>query len=411
VRSTTYRELFRQPLLGWQALTGLLAQITQGAWGVGIILVVRGEGRSLALAGSIVGALAIVAGVARPIQGRIIDRRGPGLLLAACGVVHSAALAGIVGLAHAHAPAIVLIALGALAGAALPPVSTSERAAWGGVVAESERTAAYSVVYLTQQLAILGGPLLLSILIELANASVALIGVAAVSCAGSLAFAALLAAVRVEHETHEADREPSLLRQPGMALMIGVAVMTGAVIGALEVASPTIASAHHAPAASGLLIAALSVGGIVGAVLYGSRRWRLGPSGRLVLLLGALTAILALTIPVDALVVVGVLLLLAGLALNPSLTTISLLVDQYISRASAAEAFGWLSLGISGGTGVADAITAILTRPEHPETAFVIAAAAAAGATALGVLTYARGGSYAAYRRSRSPRAAARRRA
>jgi MFS family permease len=411
VRSSAYRELFRQPALGWQALTGLLAQITQGAWGVGIILVVRGEGRSLALAGSIVGALAIVAGVARPIQGRIIDRRGPGPLLAVCGVVHSAALVGIVGLAHAHAPAIALIAVGALAGAALPPVTSSERAIWGTVVAESERTAAYSLVYLTQQLAILGGPLLLAILIELANASVALIAVAAVACLGSLAFAALLAAVPIEHGTHEADREPSLLRQPGMVLMIGVAAMTGGVIGALEVASPTLATAHHAPAASGLLIAALSVGGIAGALLYGGRRWRMGPSGRLVLLLAALTAILALTIPVDSLVVVGALLLLAGLALNPSLTTISLLVDQYISRASAAEAFGWLSLGISGGTGAANAITAALTRPQHPQTAFVLAAAAAAAATALGVVTYARGASFAAYRRSRSPRGAARRRA
>ncbi len=380
--SSAYRELFRIPGVRWQALGGFVAQLTQGASGIGIILVVRSATGSLALGGAVVGALSLAAGFARPIQGRVIDRRGSRAVMVACGVVHPSALAGIVGLAHVHAPGVLLVALGALSGAALPPVSTSMRVEWGLALAGSDRTAAYSLVYLCQELSILVGPLILSAVIAAANASLALIVVAALSLAGTLAFAALLPGRR-ERSQLDSIRPRGVLREPGMRALVGIAVLVGAVAGGLEVAAPTVATAHHAPAASGLLIAALSIGGIVGAAIYGSRRWRAPPGRRLVLLLAGLTTALGLTIPTAGLVLLGALLLLAGLAFNPSLTTISLLVDPQVSPGSAGEAFGWLSFGLAGGTGAASAITAALTRPAHPQTAFLITTIFAAGATAV----------------------------
>lgn len=140
--------------------------------------------------------------------------------------------------------------------------------------------------------------------------------------------------------------------------MLAVALLVGAVIGALEVAAPRLASAHHAPAAGGLLIASLSVGGILGAVIYGSRRWRARPQARLLGLLALLTAALALMIAGHGLLVVGALLLLGGIALNPVLTTFSLLIDQHVCARTAGEAFGWLSTALVAGTGAASAIAA-----------------------------------------------------
>jgi predicted MFS family arabinose efflux permease len=84
--------------------------------------------------------------------------------------------------------------------------------------------------------------------------------------------------------------------------------------------------------------------------------------------------------------VVGALLLLAGMALNPALTTFSLLIDQHVC-AGAAEAFGWLSTALSAGTGAASAIAAAVAQHEHSARAvFVVAAVAGAAATAVGVL-------------------------
>ena len=380
--SSAYGELLALTAIRRQALAGLIAQITQGAGSVGTILVIRGHGGSLPVAGAVVGAISVAAGLARPVQGWLIDRRGSRTLMASCGLIHPAALIGIVGLAQLGAPSATLILVGAIAGLTLPPVSQSMRKVWGSVVPVSERTAAYSLVYLVQELAVLGGPLLLSAVIALANPSLALIVVAAVAASGAIWFA-LLAPVGAEPPVPHPRQARSVLRAPGLRVLVGLAALTGGVIGALEVGAPTIASAHHARAASGLLIAAIAVGGIAGAVVYGGRRWTAAPDRRLFVLLAALTGALAATIPVSNLVVLAIVLLLAGFVLNPALTTISVLVDHHITPSAAAEAFGWLSFGIAGGTGAASALAGALTHPSHPATAFVVSACIAATATGL----------------------------
>jgi len=115
-------------------------------------------------------------------------------VLAVCGIVHPAALIAIAGLSRVPGLGSLLIVLGALAGLALPPVSTSMRADWGKLVAAGERTAAYSLVYLVQELSILAGPLLLAGMIAAASASAALITVALVAAVGTLGFAASIRA-------------------------------------------------------------------------------------------------------------------------------------------------------------------------------------------------------------------------
>ena len=349
--SSSYRVLLRLSAVRWQVATGLLAQVTQGAAAVGIILVVRQHTGSLALAGGVVGALSIAAGVSRPVQGRQIDRRGPRDVMALCGVTHALALGGIVGFSELHAPGGFLVALGSLAGLALPPVSTSMRVEWANVVIGDDRTAAYSLVYLTQELAILTGPLILAGIIAAASASLALSAVAAIAAAGSVGFAASIRSPG-GHRSPPVTPSGIVLRIRGMQLLLAVALLAGAVIGGLEVAAPTLATASGAPAAAGILIASLSVGGILGATIYGSRRWRARPSRRLLLLLALLTVALVLMIAAHSLLIVGALLLLAGIPLNPALTTFSLLVDQHVSPGGAGEAFGWLSTAIAGGTGV-----------------------------------------------------------
>lgn len=375
-----YRVLLRSPAVRWQALAGLLAQTTQGAGAIGIILVIRGHHGSLALAGAVVGAVSIAGGLARPAQGRFIDRHGARGLMAATGIVHPAAVGAIVALSDARAPGGVLVALGMLAGVSLPPVSTCMRVVWGAAAGDGDRTSAYSLVYLTQELAVLTGPLLLSAVVAASGPSTALVAVAIVTGVGTLGFAASLPP-DLDRGAPPHEHGGAVLRAPGMRVLLATGGLVGAVIGAIAVGVPTFATAHHSPAASGLLIALLSIGGIAGAAVYGGRRWALAPTGRLLLFLGALTIATAVTITAPTFIVLGALLALVGLPLNPSLTTISLLVDSHVTAATAAEAFGWLSTGLAGGAGVSSAIAGAVTHPGQPRPAFIVAAVAALGAT------------------------------
>ena len=381
-----YRVLLRSPAVRWQALAGLLAQTTQGAGAIGIILVIRGHHGSLALAGAVVGAVSIAGGLARPVQGRFIDRRGARGLMAATGIVHPAAVCAIVALSDAGASGAVLVALGVVAGASLPPVSACMRVVWGAAAGNRDRTSAYSLVYLTQELAVLTGPLLLSAVVAASGPSAALVTVAIVTGVGTLGFAASLAP-DLDRGVLPQEHGGAVLRAPGMRVLLATGGLVGAVIGAIAVGVPTFATAHHAPAASGLLIALLSVGGITGATVYGARRWELAPTGRLLLFLAALAIATAATIAAPGLIILGALLALVGLPLNPSLTTISLLVDSHVTPATAAEAFGWLSTGLAGGAGVSSAIAGAVTDPGQPRPAFIVAAIAAVSATLLVAVT------------------------
>jgi predicted MFS family arabinose efflux permease len=172
-----------------------------------------------------------------------------------------------------------------------------------------------------------------------------------------------------------------------MQSLLAVAILLGGVIGAVEIGIPTLAIAHGAPALAGVLIAVLSVGGVIGALLYGARRWVAGPAARLLWLLAAVAGSVALMITTSSLPVIGLLLAVEGLAINPALTTLSLLVDSETPGPTASEAFGWLSTGISAGGGAGAAIAgALVHHGRDARSAFIAAAIAAAAATALALV-------------------------
>lgn len=382
--TTATRSVLREPGAVFQAVSGLVAQLTQGAASIAIVLVVREHTGSVALAGVVAGASAIGAGVARPLQGRLMDRNGLARLNVVCGLVHPAALIAIVGVSAVDGPHALLVALGVVAGLALPSISTAMRVAWGEAAGDNDRTAAYSMVYLTQELSLLTAPLIFAALTATYSASTGLIVVALLSGVGTIAFAASVRSVHLERHPPAQRRRASVLRAPGMLLLLASAGAVGGVIGGIEVGVPTLATAHHKPAAAGLLIAMLSIGGIAGAAAYGSRQWAADPRARLLWLTSAITACAAVMVATEGLVVLGLLLLITGLALTPALTTLSVLVDRLTQAPTGAEAFGWLSTGISAGTGATAALAGVLVQHGGSvRPAFVVAAVAAACATLL----------------------------
>lgn len=379
--TTTSRSVLRQPGATVQAFSGLVAQLSQGAFAIAIVLVVSQHTGSAALAGAVAGAVSVAAGLSRPLQGRLMDRRGLVRLNALCGIAHPAALIAIVGVSADDGSHALLLVLGVVAGLALPPISTAMRVAWGEAAGDHDRTAAYSMVYLTQELSLLFAPLIFAALTATSSAAVGLVVVAALSGAGTIAFATSVRSLRTVHAPQRQHRG-NLLRIGRMRQLLAVAGAVGGVIGGIQVGVPTLAAAHHKPAAAGILVAMLSIGGIIGAAAYGTRAWATGARVRLVWLTSGLTVCAAAMVAAEGLVIVGLLLLLVGLALNPALTTLSLLVDRLTAEPTAAEAFGWLSTGIAAGTGGAAAIAGVLVQHgDGARPAFAVAAVAAAAAT------------------------------
>jgi MFS family permease len=378
--------LLRDRLALRQGAAGLVAQLTQAAAGLGIILVVREAGGSLSLAGAAAGAFLIATGAARPVQGRLMDLHGPPPVLVPCAALHLAGFAGLVAWTQADGASWPVLLFAIPIGLGEPPVSASMRLAWGRMAESEDRTAAYSVVTLTQEVAVLLGPLLLAGVVAVASAAAAVLVVGGLSSAGTLALAAVM-----PRQLHPEAAEPrrSALRSRGVRLALAVNLAFALALGCIELAIPALAGERDVPAVSGLLLATMSVGGILGAIAYASRRWGLSASGRLSLLLVLYAIALAPLIATPSFALMILPLLLAGAAINPIVTTVALLVEDH-AGAAAAEAFGWQSTSLAVGSAAGNALSGPLAQHHGSSAAFAAGAIAAAAAAVLALLARAR---------------------
>src|SRR6202035_3333986 len=100
---------------------------------------------------------------------------------------------------------------------------------WAGAAGEGERTAAYSLVYMIQELAILTGPLIFAGLVAVDSAAVALLAVIVVGSAGTLAFAASVRRLPGRRSGPTERARTAVLGLRNMQLLMLVAMLVGGV--------------------------------------------------------------------------------------------------------------------------------------------------------------------------------------
>jgi predicted MFS family arabinose efflux permease len=244
-----------------------------------------------------------------------------------------------------------------------------------------DRTAAYSLVTLTQEAAILLGPLLLALMVAVASAAAGILVVGALSSVGTLALAALMP--RGGHLS--GARPSSALRAAGVRLALVVNLVFALAIGCADLGIPALAGERGAPAVSGLLLAAMSVGGILGAIAYAARRWNSATPSRLSVLLALFATAMAPLIATPSFAVMVIPLVFAGAAINPIVTTVALLVADH-AGAAAAEAFGWQSTSLALGAAAGNVLSGPLAEAHGAGAAFAAAAIAALLAAVLAAL-------------------------
>ncbi len=210
-----------------------------------------------------------------------------------------------------------------------------------------------------------------------ASGALALSVIGAIAAGGTLVLARL---VRRTPVVQARTARGGVWHVPALRVLLAIAGAVGAAFGALEVAAPAVAVAQGVPALGGVLVAAFSLGGVLGVLLYGARRWTASPARRLVVLLLLLSiAVAPLAALRDAVPLSGAVLFLTGLALSPVLTTLSVLVAEHVPTASA-EAFGWLSTWISLGEAGGSAAAGLVAQSAGPSSGFVVAALGASAA-------------------------------
>jgi MFS family permease len=385
---SAYAAVLRAPHVAALIAATLLARFPIGINALAIVLYLRAERGSFAVAGAVAGALAAGSGVGAPVQGRMVDALGQRRVLVPLGIVHAGALGALVASTEAGAPVAVLIAFGLLAGFAIPPTSSVLRSMWPDLLRDRPDLiqAAYALDSVMIELIFILGPLVTALVATVLEPQAALALSAASVVTGTIAFTALPPS-RAMRPQPDRPRTGALgaLGSPGVRTLVLTSLPAGIGIGICEVTLPAFSHASGEAATAGILLAVWSLGSAVGGLVYGALPNR-PPLNRVHLVvaallpLGLLPMAAAPSVPAMALLVIP-----AGLFIAPLLATRNELVGWVAPEGARTEAYTWPVTAFVGGIAVGSALAGAIVEAASWRTAFLVAGAIAAVGTLIAI--------------------------
>jgi MFS family permease len=335
---------------------------------------------SFAAAGIVTAAYAVALGIAGPLLGKLVDRRGQTAVLLGSALA-SAALLVAVAVAPANAPVALLVAFAGGIGAATPPLGACLRTLLPSVLPQGAVRGAYTVDATASELAWVSGPPLALGIAAVFSTGAALVAAGAVLLAGTVAFALEPASRSWRPAATVGRPRGGSLHTPAMRTLVAILVGVGVLFGGVEVAVAAASDALGSTAAAGPLLALWGAGSLLGGMLAVRLGGAHGATG-LVLVLGLLTAgHLALVPAAGSVVALGAVLTVAGAAIAPTYAAVYAMVDHAAPAGTVTEAFAWLATAIAIGASVGAAAAGAVADQAGPGAAFALAGVA--GAVAL----------------------------
>jgi predicted MFS family arabinose efflux permease len=370
-----YLTILRTPRVAVLITATLMGRLPFAINALAVLLFVREITGSFAGAGVVSGALALGSAFGAPLQGRLVDRRGEGMLMTlAC--VHAASLLAIWSLGTAGAGTAVLAALALVAGVAFPPTGSVLRSRWPALLGERPEliTSAYAFDSVMIETAFVAGPLLTALGVALFGPEAMLALSAGLMLGGTALFVAALPAGEVVPREGASRGLWGALASPGIRTVALASFPVGFCFGTIEVGLPAFSDAHDSDELAGVLLAVWSAGSLVGGLLYGARPPRsalIDVHTRLAILLPlACLPLIAAGPPLS----VAILVALAGAPVAPLIASRNELVSTIAPTGAQTEAFTWPLTALVGGLSVGVATAGVLVDASGWETAMLVGA-------------------------------------
>jgi MFS family permease len=382
---SVYSRILRTPGVAVVVLATLIGRLPIGISGLAILLYVREVTGSFAAAGVCTGALALGSALGAPFQGRLVDRRGVGMLLPLAGT-HAAGLLAVWLAGAADAPAFVLALLAGLTGVAMPPVSSVLRSRWPYLLSERPELlgGAFALDSVLIEVVFVVGPLITTVVVATVGAQYALVVSAACVLTGTLMLLSGLAGHPGPQPSVGGGRAFGLgaLADPGLRTLVFASMPVGFALGTIEVTVPAFSEAEGSKALAGVLLAVWSCGSGLAGLAWGARAERfplLQAHLRFAFLLPLALAPLALaTSPLT----MGMLVVLAGLPIAPLIASRNQLVERVTPPGTATEAYTWPLTALVAGVSLGAAAAGSIVEASSWTTAVLVATAVASlGAT------------------------------
>jgi MFS family permease len=265
-----------------------------------------------------------------------------------------------------------------VAGACIPPVSSMIRVRWTHLLRGSHRLpTALAMESVVDEFVFIVGPVLVTFLSTTGHATSGVVTAFTLAAVGSLLFAAQ---GRTEPPPlpHEHRNGPSAIRSPGLRVLFVVGAAVGAILGCLEIALVAFADQQGAKSLSGVLIAGLAVGSMASGIGWGTVHWRFPLRHRLAVVLVLLTVCSVPLLFVTDVWVMVPFVVLAGVAVSPSLISSFTLAELLVPRSAVTEAFTWIGTALGLGVAIGASVAGKIADVYGANPAFLVATVAAA---------------------------------
>jgi MFS family permease len=373
-----YLQVLRTPHALPMVLAAFIGRLPLSMVGLGCVLLVASETGSYGLGGAIAAVGAVTTALAGPVIGRLADTRGQRrVLLPVLLIFVVSGVTFLIALKHGWPLWTVFVAAG-VSGACIPPVSSMIRVRWTHLLRGSHRLpTALAMESVVDEFVFIVGPVLVTFLSTTGHATSGVVTAFTLATVGSLLFAAQ---GRTEPPPggHDSRSGPSAMRTPGLRVLFVVGGSVGAILGTLEIALVGFADQVGARSMSGVLIAGLALGSMASGIGWGTVHWRLPLRHRL---FGVLALMTVCTLPLLVAQDIWIMLpfvVLAGVAVSPSLISSFTLAEVLVPRAAVTEAFTWIGTALGLGVAVGASVAGRIVDASGANTAFLVATVAAA---------------------------------
>ncbi|MFJ4341075.1 MFS transporter [Streptomyces sp. NPDC088915] len=386
-----YRAIFAAPGTASFSVAGLLGRMPLSMMGIGIVTMISQVTGRYGLAGALSATLATSAAVLGPLVSRLVDRHGQRRVLRPVTLVSLAAGAGLLLCVREGAPDWTFFLFTALIGC-VPSVGAMIRARWAEIYRGEGRSlhTAYSWESIVDEVCFIFGPII-SIGLSTTwfpEAGPLLAGV--FLAIGVFWLTAQRATEPRPHPRRGGERDASLLRSPGLRVLVLAFVATGAIFGSVDVVTVAFAEERGHKAAASLVLAVYALGSCLAGAVFGllhlkgepSRRWLLGVCAMAVSMIPLLLA--------GNLPLLAVALFVAGLSIAPTMVTTMALVEAHVPRTKLTEGMTWTGTGLAIGVALGSSAAGWVVDASGAEAGYVVPVVSGAVAVAVGLLGHRR---------------------
>ena len=370
----SYRQVLSTPGGLAFSAAAFVARIPISMMGLGIVLLVEAGTGSYGLAGSVSAAYVVANAGLSIVQGRLLDRLGQARVLVPAVLVFVVASGLLVLSVRAGWPSWASYALAAVAGGTLPAAGACVRARWSHALRgqAARLQTAFALEAVVDEAVFILGPILVTALATAVDPAVGLATAVLTGLAGTLWLAAQRATEPPVGARDASGGGRGRLPWRTLVPLLAANVALGALFGAAEVVTVAWSEERGSQAYAGPLLALWALGSLVAGLVTGAISWRASPTQRLRIgALGMFAAMAPLSF-IGSVPVMGLALLVGGLAIAPTLIASTALIERAVPAGRLTEGMTMLHTGIVAGVAPGAAVAGTVVDRAGSATAYLV---------------------------------------